>query len=333
MGTWGHPQIGQLANYGGVRKLESRRKTRHEVCSMNVSYMWDLIRAWLLPVVVFALVNYLRAMYTYSSNMVSITFCLLIFVVFTLYTLSIDFASHWRFIFTCKTSGSVWPKQNFRLAGFAFVMCCVAWALGFCLGEYNFKQNFEPYWDIKSLNKYPMVDASAYHGQQMLDAGQIEFVPGSHLDLSKSYGFKNGHTYCIAPIVGPTHNKSKGMDNYDFWAVGLDCCSGHTNDFHCGDYANKNARKGLRLMHDSDRDFYRLAVGEARASFKLSATFPIFMYWMEDPEQELQAHYDNGIFNIINGIIGVMATQFVLVIFAALLFDDWRLKDFAADLV
>jgi len=307
---------------------------------MPVSYMSDLIRAWLLPVVVFSLVNYLRAMYAYSSNMVSITLCLLVFIVFTLYTLSIDFAADWRFIFSggsifaADMSGSLWPKQNFRLAGFTFVMCCVAGTLGFCLGEYNFKQNFEPYWSIKSLNKYPMVDASAYNGQQMMDAGQIEFVPGSHLDLSKSYGFKNGHTYCIAPIVGPTTNHtSKDMDNYDFWAVGLDCCSGHTNDFHCGDYANKNARKGLRLMRDEDRDFYRLAVREAGASFKLSATFPIFMYWMEDPEQELQAHYDNGVFNLMNGIIGVMTTQLVLVIFAALFFDEWRSKDSAEVLV
>jgi len=286
-----------------------------EVLNVNASYLCDLLRAVVVPVMVFGVVNYLRAWdMHYSSNTVSVLLCILVFVVFTLCTLSIDF--HVGRLLLCRAS---LPKPRFRLASFVFVTCVIAWVAGFALGDYNFHQNVESYYDITSLNKYPAIDPSVYHGQQFMDGGQFEFVAGSHLDLRKSYGFKNGHVYCVAPIVASHLNGStKNQNNYDFWAVGLDCCSGHTNDYHCGEYGNPKATKGLRLMRDADRNFYRLAVKEATASYGIEATFPIFMTWMERPEEELQAHYAGGCFNFLNSIVGFTVLQFVLVIFAAL---------------
>lgn len=61
----------------------------------------------------------------------------------------------------------------------------------------------------------------------------------------------------MAPIV----NGNAALATYDFWAVGLNCCSGVSSDFRCGEFNNQHARSGLRLMRDDQRPFYRQALG------------------------------------------------------------------------
>jgi len=320
----------QYEQYGAV--VKPARKQSSELCYITGNQFFRLFIAYIMPVLVFLAVLYLRAMeVAYWSGLVSLLACVLIFLLFTWLTFKIEDILK-AIVFCCcccrcnDYAKDLRPKERFRLSGFVFTMCVIAWTIAFFSGTYNFKTNFEPYYDVTSLNKYPHVDPSVYLGQQFMDAGQIEFVAGSHLDLRKSYGFKNGHTYCIAPIVAPKfQGSSKNMDNYDFWAVGLDCCSGHTNDFHCGAYASTKANKGLRLMRDDDRNFYRLAVKEATASFGLTANYPIFMYWMEDPEAEIQAHFDHGMFDFIWSIVIFNIFAFLAVII--LPFTTWYWKD------
>lgn len=74
-----------------------------------------------------------------------------------------------------------------------------------------------------------MVYPNRMLGQQLLDAGIVQFAPGSQLDVKKSMGFKNGNLFCVAPIVFGTASPV----SYDFWAVGKDCCSGSQADFSC----------------------------------------------------------------------------------------------------
>merc|ERR1719271_1613360 len=104
-----------------------------------------------------------------------------------------------------------------------FCITTIAWASGFGLGDNNFHVHMQPFYDIKKMNVYPSVDPSKYNGQQFMDAAQILFTPGSHLDIRKSMGFKDGQIYCVAPVVSGDANASQDM--YDFWAVGMNCCS------------------------------------------------------------------------------------------------------------
>lgn len=60
---------------------------------------------------------------------------------------------------------------------------------------------FQPYYDINNLNNYPDVEVDKYRGQTLMDLGMVSFVPGTYLNLSMSYGFKNEDMYCVAPIV------------------------------------------------------------------------------------------------------------------------------------
>ena len=117
--------------------------------------------------------------------------------------------------------------------------------------------------------------------------------------------FKNVDTYCVAPVSvlqGPQFNcrcaerrlSAPGgvvlpLETYDFWAIGMDCCSVNAADFHCGmglgwascllplshgrsaraaralagEVGNSKAHSGLRLLDDRQRSFYRLAVEQA----------------------------------------------------------------------
>jgi len=196
--------------------------------------------------------------------------------------------------------------------------CIIALIAAFLWGGYIHDNYMKPYEDVTGLNIYPNVHPQKYGGAQLMDAGQIEFVKGSHLDVSKSFGFKNENIYCVAPIVGPEEKPSSTV-TYDFWAVGTNCCSGHKPDFHCGDYNNPLAHKGLRLMQDDTRNFFRLAVEEAKAAYNIEANHPVFMYWMMDPSEEVTLYEEHGYSQFYLGVLIFGCAQLFLTVSPILL--------------
>jgi hypothetical protein len=166
-------------------------------------------------------------------------------------------------------------------------MMCVAWGFGFYLGQLNFSNNTLPYEDLFQLSSHRNVDPATMPGRQLMDAGEVTFVEGVKLDLTKAIGFKNFHQYCAAPIV---HEGVAPAESYDYWAVGLDCCTGSTLDFHCGAYNNKKAHAGIRLMRADQRTFFRLAVQQAEATYDIKALDPLFFFFVEDALSELNSY-------------------------------------------
>lgn len=201
---------------------------------------------------------------------------------------------------------------------FLFVFSLLAWAAGVIAGDANYKYYMEPFYDTTSLSSYAAVDASVMTGQQLMDAGRIIFMPGTKLDVSRSSGFKNSEVYCVAPIV--TGSNAKPLPNYDFWAVGTNCCTGTVPDFQCGEYQNPNANAGLRLMRDDEAPFYRMAVEQAEASFKIKSRHPLFFQWVKDPIAEINSYLDNGVKYFLLGICAYFLLQFFLVLVAACTF-------------
>jgi hypothetical protein len=187
----------------------------------------------------------------------------------------------------------------------------LALAAGIYLGDYIYDTYTEPYEDNQNLNMYTNVDVSTTVGAQMMDAGQVFFADNAVLDLDYSMGFQNVDTYCVAPIT--TLSQSKQVLTYDFWAIGLNCCSGHAPDFHCGEYSNPKAKAGLRLMTDSQRSYYRLAVQQAEAAYDIHASHPIFFEWMEDPTGEINAYETAATKYLLIGVLAYLAFQMVLV--------------------
>lgn len=193
----------------------------------------------------------------------------------------------------------------------------VAWLLGLSLGETNYYSNLKPYYDYLNLNTYHDIYPNRVRGQQIMDAGAIVFTEGSHVDVKHSQGFRNGEVYCVAPIV-------LGKDTlatYDFWAIGKDCCSGTQPDFHCEGFNDPSAKGALRLMRDTDRPFYRLAVQQAEATYDIKATHPLFFHWVHDVSTTVESWHHAGWQLFYAGVFAYFLVQAFLVAVAAAFFS------------
>jgi len=175
----------------------------------------------------------------------------------------------------------------FNFAALAFL---VATMMAGIFGDLNYWYNMHTFYDLENLNTYPSVNPAMEKGQQLMDAGRMYFADGTGLDMKKAIAFKNDDLYCVAPITHGTQT----LASYDFWAVGINCCSGVSSDFRCGEFNNPHARGGLRLMRDDQRPFFRLAVQQAEAAFNIKSTHPLFFYWLQDPIAEMNSYRDNG---------------------------------------
>jgi len=169
------------------------------------------------------------------------------------------------------------------------------------LGDLNFWFYMQPYYDIENLAAYVDVNPSEHkfasgeivptRGKRYLDAGIVYFKDDVTLDQTKAMSFRNGDLYCVAPLISKTCKENCG---YDFWAIGLNCCSDSAADFRCGEYANSRAKSGLRLMKDDQRPMYRMAVVAAEGVHKITSTHPLFFYYMEDPKSEILSYQERG---------------------------------------
>merc|ERR1719453_1774856 len=170
------------------------------------------------------------------------------------------------------------PERSLgALIFFAVVFACVA-------GQHNYTSHMSVYFNYNESREFTDVlpsEPAAAHA----DAGKITFASVATVDTTKSVGYKRGQTYCVAPIMEPA-----GGQRVEFWAVGLNCCSGR-NDFRCGDAGDPTVKGGVVLMEwdtnsllPTDHEMYLKAVKQADAAFDLvSASEPIFIYWTKDP--------------------------------------------------
>merc|ERR1719291_400342 len=150
-----------------------------------------------------------------------------------------------------------------------------------------------------------------------MDAGTVMFTESSYLNLNKSMGFKNQEVYCVAPIVQGAAEQA----TYDFWAVGMDCCSGGKNDFNCDSAKNPRVHGALRLIPSAERAFYRLAVQQAEATYKIRAQHPLFFYWVEDPIAKINAWQTAASRNFLTGMFSYLIAQAFIIAAATLSFS------------
>jgi hypothetical protein len=186
---------------------------------------------------------------------------------------------------------------------FLFVSCLLAVVAGVLFGTSTYK-GMDEYYRFDHLNTYHKIDPALYVGEQLVDAGRVMFKDDVYVDVQRSMGFKNNEMFCVAPIVSP-----KMSTYYDFWAVGKNCCSGVQADFHCKGSSDMINMGGLRLMNDGDRPFYRLAVQQAEATYKIATRKPLFFTWEFDPLQHTDDLFVEGTRSFFYGMCTALAFQ------------------------
>eukprot|EP00927_Polykrikos_kofoidii_P060778 TRINITY_DN55696_c0_g1_i1.p1 TRINITY_DN55696_c0_g1~~TRINITY_DN55696_c0_g1_i1.p1 ORF type:complete len:315 (-),score=35.67 TRINITY_DN55696_c0_g1_i1:107-1051(-) len=201
---------------------------------------------------------------------------------------------------------------------FCFFTMALALVAGCVAGAENYTFNTRVFYGVSSLMEYTDVNPSLVLGKQFMDAGMVEFSKGTHLGLSQSMGFRHaGIEYCVAPIVfGNVTART-----FDFWAVGRDCCSASTADFHCPGFNILKARGGLRLLDDHARTYYRMAVQEAEATYEIKAAHPLFFEWVVDAPNKANEYMATACRLYMAGVCVHFVLQLFLVAIAAMGFS------------
>jgi hypothetical protein len=197
--------------------------------------------------------------------------------------------------------------------GLAFFLSLIAWGWAVFDGNNNFQNFMQPYFDLQQLNVYKGVDPSSSGGNQYMDFAIMDFVNEAAVEPRYAMAFKNRETYCAAPI------KLNGTDpeSYDFWAVGMNCCTSRY-DFSCGP---KHARSGLRVARESQRSFYELTVRQAAASYNLRVSNPVYLQMVDDPAREIDAYRDDAYRTFIHAAFYFVCVEVGLVVVAAFTFS------------
>lgn len=270
--------------YAGGAAGQDAKYTRRQRQRMNfVSVIQCLFIPWVLFCISFGVTSF-------SLHFTKPWLCWTIIAVLSLGVLGIG--SHAFTSIRAKMRNEV-KEPNWCI--FLFLTSAIAIVCGVTLGNQIFNNFTKMYYNYQNLNDYKHVDVSKMRGEQLMDGARLGFTEGTALDLRKTITFKNMNTYCVAPItVSSKDGVMSELTNYDFWAVGMNCCSDDNADFHCGEYNNPKARSGLRLLEDDERAFYRLAVQQAEAMYHVKATHPLFVYWTEDPVAEMTSWKEDG---------------------------------------
>jgi len=165
----------------------------------------------------------------------------------------------------------------------------LAVAIGLMSGRFNYQRNVAKYWAYEGQRDYSNVlptEPALLH----LDAGVIDFSPGSFVAAAKGVGYHNGHTYCVAPIVN-----SESQTLIQYWAVGVDCCK-QRGSFTCSEAADPNVHSGLVTLDADLQKQYQKAAREASAALGLSSSpDALFLQWVSSPMQAARAHWHSAL--------------------------------------
>jgi len=191
----------------------------------------------------------------------------------------------------CLLSSGAWKRANrnddpnaFWLGVFALTIF-LAVVAAFIVAEIAFNKFFFSYYAIQAMQSKTEVNPATADGAAMMDVGRAFFAKNTYVSRSQGMSYTHDDVYCVAPIT----NGPDALSEYDFWAVGMNCCQTQNPDFKCGDYSS-TARTGLRAVETAQLPYYQLAVQQASAEYHLASRHPIFFYWVEDANAE---HFKN----------------------------------------
>merc|ERR1719453_1465719 len=91
----------------------------------------------------------------------------------------------------------------------------------------------------------------------------------------------------------------------------MNCC--RKGKYECGEYKSTDAHSGVRVMNEYQRDFYALAVQKAAAAWNMTTCQPTFVHWLEKPQHEKSAMYDDYVKSFLSGVLQFFCFQIILI--------------------
>jgi len=172
---------------------------------------------------------------------------------------------------------TMWRFKKAPLAFYIAFCSLIGITCSSVVGYTSYDVAFSNYLFLRESNSYANILATE-PAESYANAGKIVFAAGTRVDSNLALGYKDGTTYCVAPIID---EMMSGV--VEFWAVGTDCCNVR-GSFQCDDAWTSKARSGV-VLRDPTGNFMR-AVRQAEASFELAASVkPVFVRWVVDPEK------------------------------------------------
>jgi len=172
---------------------------------------------------------------------------------------------------------------------FLAVTCLLGLIVGLVVGKAAYSSSLKPYSVLSVMGSARDVDPADVPGAKYLDVSRISFQSGSRVAEELSLGYKDSDVYCVAPIVS---NSTQKPSTYDFWAVGINCCSPMPPArFWCSRYdiTDPYAHSGQRFMDDAVSSKFRLAIEQAEEEYRYSAgTPPMLFTWTKDAVADVE---------------------------------------------
>eukprot|EP00450_Noctiluca_scintillans_P012540 CAMPEP_0194487850 /NCGR_PEP_ID=MMETSP0253-20130528/7999_1 /TAXON_ID=2966 /ORGANISM="Noctiluca scintillans" /LENGTH=358 /DNA_ID=CAMNT_0039328139 /DNA_START=59 /DNA_END=1136 /DNA_ORIENTATION=- len=191
---------------------------------------------------------------------------------------------------------------------FLFITSLASLLFGVLVGMTIYTSYSRPFYDLIKLGRYTEVNPATMHGEQVMDGGSLVFKDGTTLQKSLAFGFQNNKIYCVAPLSFT----DLPLNTYDFWAVGIDCCTGNEGSFDCI-MPNATIRSGVRVMEDENREWYRLAVQQAVSYHGIEANHPIFLHWVADADEEVNLYIKTAKRYFFGSMVGTYGAQIIAV--------------------
>lgn len=169
-----------------------------------------------------------------------------------------------------------------------FVLCLVALALAYDLGDQLWFGHFQLYEEYYRLQAYDNVDSNRITGTRLQDAGIVRFNTTDGVDRARAGCIVNGRTYCVAPIISGgvvkpgVAQSSTGVQ--DLFMAGVDCCNCPVTDFRCGDWDETSGNLGgMRLFNAENNKMFRLAAEKFGANYDKVMVNGVFFQWANNP--------------------------------------------------
>lgn len=199
---------------------------------------------------------------------------------------------------------------------FLAVVCLIAWIAGMAFGLYNWFSIMEPYYENATLALISNVSTRSSRGGQFIDVAALEFTPSTDVNESLTMAYKDGRSYCVAPITTAGPPKAAPPAFYELWAVGVDCCSPfEPKVFMCGEPNDDEARGGFRWTDASQIPNFRKAIQQAQEEYKIRAGENlIFLHWTGDPVAKINEKSLQGWANFRLAVAVYLAISIVLML-------------------